>query len=68
MKKIMNGSEDIDPHAKLFNKILSVRLRDGFQFSARLISVRGQLLYFQNKDGRIFADHLTDIISMREMV
>jgi hypothetical protein len=64
----MNGSEDIDPHAKLLNKILSVRLRDGFQFSAKLVATRGKLLYFQNREGRIFADHIDTILSIQEMV
>jgi hypothetical protein len=65
--KNMN-SEDIDPHSRMLNKILSVRLRDGYQFAAKLVSVQGQLLYFENKNGRIYADHLDDIISMHEVV
>ena len=63
-----NVSEDFDPHAPLLKKILTVRLSDGFRFSARLISVRGQLLYFQSKDGKIYVDHLNDIVSMREVI
>jgi hypothetical protein len=63
-----NVSEDFDPHAKLLKKILTVQLSDGFRFSAKLISVNGQLLYFQSKDGRIYVDHLKDIVSMREVI
>jgi hypothetical protein len=64
----INRSEDIDPHARLLNKLLSVRLKDGYQFAAKLVLVQGQLLYFENKNGKIYADHLDDITSIREVV
>jgi hypothetical protein len=37
-------------------------------FAAKLVSVQGQLLYFENKNGKIYADHLNDIVSMHEVV
>lgn len=57
---------DQDPLYKLMNKLCVVRTKTDRFFIAKLIFIKNNELYFENKNGNIIMDDRSEIANMHE--